>query len=62
LALEKSNCQAMKEVYNPAYVEYQMLNSHYIVKLQKGKIDWGWQATGFISGSIIGILVGRATK
>ncbi|HSP88978.1 MAG TPA: hypothetical protein VLN45_12655, partial [Ignavibacteriaceae bacterium] len=62
LVLEKLNHQAYENGYNTAYVKYEDLNQKYISELQKGKIDWGLQAAGFVGGGIIGVLIGRGTK
>ena len=62
LVLEKLNRKAYEEGYNTAYIKYEDLNEKYISELQKGKIDWGLQAAGFVGGGIIGVLIGRGTK
>jgi hypothetical protein len=62
LVLEKLNRKAYEEGYNIAYAKYEDLNKDYINELQKGKIDWGLQAAGFVGGGIIGVLIGRGTK
>ena len=62
LVLEKLNRKAYENGYNTAYVKYEELNQKYISELQKGKIDWGLQAAGFVGGGVIGVLIGRGTK
>lgn len=62
LVLEKLNRKAYEEGFNTAYTRYEELNQKYISELQKGKINWGLQAAGFVGGGIIGVLVGRGTK
>jgi hypothetical protein len=62
LTLEKLNRLAFEEGYRNAYTKYEELNEKYINELQKGKIEWGWQAAGFVGGGIIGGLIGRGTK
>lgn len=62
IVLERLNRKAYEDGYNTAFVKYEELNEKYISELQKGKIDWGWQAAGIVGGGVIGVLIGRGTS
>jgi hypothetical protein len=62
IVLERLNREAFEVGYDSAYTQYEELYEKYIDELQKGNIDWGWQAAGIVGGGVIGILIGRGTK